>query len=244
MWLCYVNFCRGKDVSDIAVHFPALAADLKVPKVFPKEAFFSSVFRITSPNLQLWTHYDTCDNILIQIRGRKRIVFYPPTEALNLYLDGDKSEIVDIDSPDFTRYPKFKDVEQFEVILEEGDIVFIPALWFHNITALDFSISVNVFWKNLVGELYDKKDPYGNKDLIPAQLVSCIIAVDLLHYYQTLAASTVSISIFTSSKHNLWFCTISGLQDFRKNYQSATYTPISIPGFLFTSNDSKTRKAD
>ncbi|CAL8072283.1 unnamed protein product [Orchesella dallaii] len=161
---------RGKDVSDISVHFPTLAADLKIPDVFPNESFFSSVFRITSPHLQLWTHYDTCDNILIQIRGRKRIVFYPPTEALNLYLDGDKSEIVDIDNPDFERYPKFRDVEHFEVILEEGDIVFIPALWFHNVTALDYSISVNVFWKNLGEQLYDKKDPYGNKDLIPAQL--------------------------------------------------------------------------
>ena len=33
---------------------------------------------------------------------------------------------------------------------------------------LDFGVAVNVFWKNLEPELYDKKDPYGNKDLIPA----------------------------------------------------------------------------
>lgn len=163
---------RGRDVSDISVHFPQLAEDLTVPPVFPQEKFFSSVFRITSPQLQLWTHYDTCDNILIQIKGKKRIVFYPPSEALNLYLDGDKSEIVDIDNPDLKRFPKFEKVTKFEALLEEGDIVFIPALWFHNVTALDYSISVNVFWKNLDSELYDKKDPYGNKDLIPAQLVS------------------------------------------------------------------------
>lgn len=162
---------RGRDVSDLNVHFPELAADLLVPDLFPKEGFFSSVFRITSPGLQLWTHYDTCDNILIQVTGRKRVVFYPPEEALNLYLDGDKSEILDIDNTDYGKFPKFKNVKRLEVILEEGDIIFIPALWFHNITALDFSISVNVFWKNLEPHLYDKKDPYGNKDLIPAQLV-------------------------------------------------------------------------
>lgn len=162
---------RGRDVSDISVHFPKLAEDLAVPEVFPKEAFFSSVFRITSPGLQLWTHYDTCDNVLIQIKGKKRVVFYPPEEALNLYLDGDKSEIVDIDEPDFEKFPKFENVKKWECVLEEGDVIFIPALWFHNITALEYSISVNVFWKNLDTELYDKKDPYGNKDLIPAQLV-------------------------------------------------------------------------
>lgn len=99
------------------------------------------------------------------------MVLYPPSEALNLYLDGDKSEIVDIDNPDYERYPNFKSVRKFECILEEGDVIFIPGLWFHNITALEYSISVNVFWKNLSADLYDKKDPYGNKDLIPAQLV-------------------------------------------------------------------------
>ncbi|CAG7827609.1 unnamed protein product [Allacma fusca] len=161
---------RGKDVSDLEKHFPDLFADICIPKVFDEELFFSSVFRITSPGLQLWTHYDTCHNILIQVRGRKRVVFYPPSEALNLYLDGDKSEVLDIDSPDLEAFPKFALATRYETFLDEGDIVFIPALWFHNITALDFSISVNVFWKNLPLDLYDKKDTYGNKDFIPAQL--------------------------------------------------------------------------
>ena len=162
-------------MSDLEKHFPELYSDLRIPPLFPPESFFSSVFRITSPSLQLWTHYDTCDNILIQIRGRKRIVFYPPSEALNLYLDGDKSRVLDIDNPDLDQFPRFALAERYEVFLEEGDIIFIPALWFHNVTALDFSISVNVFWKGLDPALYDKKDTYGNRDLIPAQLV-CSIA--------------------------------------------------------------------
>ena len=49
-----------------------------------------------------------------------------------------------------------------------GDMLFIPALWFHNMKALDAGIAINVFWKNLPEEVYDKKDPYGNKDLLPA----------------------------------------------------------------------------
>lgn len=39
------------------------------------------------------------------------------------------------------------------------------ALWFHNVIALDFSIAVNVFWKHLDDQYYEKKDLYGNKDL-------------------------------------------------------------------------------
>ncbi|KAG8172627.1 hypothetical protein JTE90_009835, partial [Oedothorax gibbosus] len=34
---------------------------------------------------------------------------------------------------------------------------------------LDFGIAVNVFWKELNPYLHDRKDPYGNKDLLPAQ---------------------------------------------------------------------------
>lgn len=158
-----------KDISDIHKQFPQLADDLSIPEVFKKEQFFSSVFRISSSGVQLWTHYDIMDNILIHISGRKRVVLFPPSEALNLYMVGDKSEIMDIDEPDLNAYPKFKNVKRFECILDPGDILFIPALWFHNVTAMDFSVSVNMFWKHLPEEFYDSKDVYGNKDLIPAQ---------------------------------------------------------------------------
>ena len=39
------------------------------------------------------------------------------------------------------------------------------ALWLHNIITCSFSIGVNIFWKHLGEEFYDKKDIYGNKDL-------------------------------------------------------------------------------
>ena len=47
--------------------------------------------------------------------------------------------------------------------LEPGDILFIPALWFHNMLAHDFGVAVNVFWKELDSKLYDNRDPYGNR---------------------------------------------------------------------------------
>ncbi|KAH3754447.1 hypothetical protein DPMN_189122 [Dreissena polymorpha] len=47
-----------KDIADIRVQFPNLASDINIPPFFPEEKFFSSVFRIASPDLQLWTHYD------------------------------------------------------------------------------------------------------------------------------------------------------------------------------------------
>lgn len=49
-----------QDVADIRKQFPLLKGDIKFPEFFKEEQFFSSVFRISSPGLQLWTHYDVC----------------------------------------------------------------------------------------------------------------------------------------------------------------------------------------
>ncbi|XP_023216673.1 tRNA wybutosine-synthesizing protein 5-like [Centruroides sculpturatus] len=157
-----------KDPANIQKQFPKIANDIEFPPFFQEQQFFSSVFRISSPKLCLWTHYDIMDNFLIQVTGHKRCVLFPPSDVLNLYLKGDKSEVLDIDNPDTKKYPNFKNVIWHECILQPGDILFIPALWFHNVTALSFSIAVNVFWKNLEDTYYDKKDIYGNKDLILA----------------------------------------------------------------------------
>ena len=81
---------------------------------------------------------------------------------------GDKSRVVDIDNPDLKQFPLFPLAKQYMAELQPGDILFIPALWFHNMLARDFGVAVNVFWKELEGKLYDPKDPYGNKDHLPA----------------------------------------------------------------------------
>ena len=79
------------------------------------------------------------DNLLIQVIGRKRVVLYSPREATNLYLNGDKSEVLDIDNPDLSRFPKFTEVIPYEGFMEPGDVLFIPAMWFHNVISLEVS---------------------------------------------------------------------------------------------------------
>ncbi|KAL8564092.1 tRNA wybutosine-synthesizing protein 5 [Nucella lapillus] len=164
-----------KDIADIHQQFPLLAADITFPDFFPPDQFFSSVFRIASKGLQLWTHYDVMDNLLIQVTGEKRVVLFSPQEAEKLYLEGDKSRVLDIDHPDLTQFPRFAGAVRMEGRLQPGDILFIPALWFHNVVSEQFGVAVNVFWKNLAGDLYDHKDTYGNRDLLPAQRAMQIV---------------------------------------------------------------------
>ena len=123
------------------------------------------------------------DNLLIQVTGSKRVVFFPPTDSQYLYLKGDKSAVLDIDSPDLLRFPLFSQAHRIECQLNAGDILYIPALWFHNVLSLEFGVAVNTFWKNLDDCFYDPKDTYGNKDLMPAARANQIIdrAIKALH---------------------------------------------------------------
>ena len=36
---------------------------------------------------------------------------------------------------------------RIDFVLEPGDVLFIPALWFHNVLTVQWSVSVNVFWR-------------------------------------------------------------------------------------------------
>ena len=151
--------------------FPSLAQDFGHFEeiFFPSEKFFSSVLRISSDAIRVWTHYDVMDNVYSQIVGTKEVIMWAPQEAFQMYLDTDKSKVIDFNDPDLSvKFPKFSRAVQHKGTLGPGDILFIPALWFHNMKATSAGVAINVFWKNLESELYDKKDPYGNKDLLPA----------------------------------------------------------------------------
>ena len=40
--------------------------------------------------------------------------------------------MVDIENPDPQQFPLFSSAERYEADLGPGDVLFIPALWFHN----------------------------------------------------------------------------------------------------------------
>lgn len=39
---------------------------------------------------------------------------------------GDKSEVLDVDSPDLKLFPEFVKAKRYECVLEPGDLLFIP----------------------------------------------------------------------------------------------------------------------
>jgi len=86
-------------------------------------------------------HHDTLMLCHTQIVGRKRWRFISPLQTPKLYNHFDVYSPIDLDHPDLERYPLFRDVTVLEVIVEPGETVFLPLGWWHQVTALDTSLS-------------------------------------------------------------------------------------------------------
>lgn len=99
-------------------------------------------------------HHDLTNNFLAQIVGRKRVIMAPPTETPKLYNDLHVfSEVTNLADPgvDLATYPRLKEVRTMDVTLEPGEILFLPIGWWHQVEALDFSVSMtytNFVWTN------------------------------------------------------------------------------------------------
>lgn len=103
-------------------------------------------------------HIDWIDNILAQIQGRKQLWLVPPDLSYCMYPSSKydfRSTLsqVDPDSWDRRRFPLFEQVRPIPVVLEPGQMLFIPRGWWHRVQSLDPSISVNTFAHDLSGIL-------------------------------------------------------------------------------------------
>jgi len=81
---------------------------------------------------------------------------FPPDQIANLYPGpleptpgGQVVSMVDLRAPDFDRFPAFREaLEHAQVAeLEPGDLLIYPAMWWHNVEALDaFNVMINYWW--------------------------------------------------------------------------------------------------
>ena len=100
-------------------------------------------------NVTAYTHYDTSQNLHAMVYGQKTFLLFPPSSysELNLYpclhqfyrqvhtnvLDADVAESLQ--------------TKPLEVVLYQGEVLYIPPYWFHCVITMETSISLNV-WSN------------------------------------------------------------------------------------------------
>ena len=101
-------------------------------------------------------HYDMSNNIACSLVGRRRFTLFPPEQIANLYPGpleptpgGQVVTMADIHAPDFERFPRLRDALAAAEVAElgPGDALFYPAMWWHQVDALEgFNVMVNYWW--------------------------------------------------------------------------------------------------
>jgi len=143
--------------AELEQHFPGLIGRDKLG--LPAEQF-----ELSSPLIGIWlgnrttavTHYDVSNNIAACVVGKRRFTLFPPDQISNLYPGpleptpgGQVVSMVNLNEPDFDRFPKFRTaLEQAQIAeLEPGDVLVYPAMWWHQVEALsDFNVLINYWW--------------------------------------------------------------------------------------------------
>jgi tRNA wybutosine-synthesizing protein 5 len=141
--------------------------------------------RVASRNVALWTHYDTHDNVLAQIAGRKTVTLWPPDCEPFMHCEGSSSRVADVapeldTDPDFAERRRRRDAAapSFAAVsgarrvatLEPGDALYIPALWFHHAHATPSD-------DEALGEK-EKDDPWNGASVAVNVFWRCLPAAD------------------------------------------------------------------
>ena len=104
-------------------------------------------------------HHDVPNNIACCTVGRRRFTLFPPEQVEHLYPGpleltpgGQAVSLVDFSTPDLARFPDFEKALEAgcTTVLEPGDALFIPSMWWHHVQGLDpFNVLVNYWWGSM-----------------------------------------------------------------------------------------------
>lgn len=130
---------------------------ISLRRAFPifehKESFFQPVpeqqrgihCRYGMPGIIAEAHIDAGRNYIAMVRGRKRYILSPPSECANLGIlptgPSARHSYYDWSAP--PDIEKMRNATGIEVILEAGDALYLPAMWFHFIVSLSVNIQCN-----------------------------------------------------------------------------------------------------
>ncbi len=167
---------------------PAIAAQCaKVSEVIPGFMEDNSFDALPGVEPNFWlgnaltvpVHHDHPYNLACVVAGRRRFTLFAPEQVGNLYIgplehtpSGAPISVVHPKSPDFERYPRYRDAlaSACVVDMEPGDALYIPPLWFHQVEALEkVNLLVNYWW------------PVESDSQLPAPTAALVHAIQVLN---------------------------------------------------------------
>jgi hypothetical protein len=130
---------------DLRSKLPELLPDLRFPENCEPTTislWFGSSGTVTP------LHFDRSNNLFAQIYGSKRFVIFSPEETPYLYQFPQGSRLahlsyVNLEDPDWHRHELLQRAQRTTFTIQPGELLFLPAFWWHHVRANTISISVN-----------------------------------------------------------------------------------------------------
>lgn len=158
-------------------HAPQLTQDFTWPedlmrgfvKKFPM-LFVGGATSITHMHFDI----DMSHILHTQFAGRKKVLLFPFTEQHKLYRKpfevlslADFSNYNQADRPDYGQFPALKLARGYEVILDHGDTLFMPAGYWHHMEYLDsgFAMSLRALQSSIGGKLKGAWNLFGMRNI-------------------------------------------------------------------------------
>ncbi|XP_033632066.1 bifunctional peptidase and arginyl-hydroxylase JMJD5-like [Asterias rubens] len=137
-------------VQNIKSTFPELEDDVPMPDYIGKIHMGPYLWIAVNGHYE-YCHFDPDDGLLVILTGHKRVRLYGCSPA-PLYPNplGSKGRTiqaqVNCDEPDLEEHPCFEVSTCHCGEVNPGEMLYIPAFWWHQVTSVETSISVNFFF--------------------------------------------------------------------------------------------------
>ncbi|GAB4841645.1 hypothetical protein Ancab_022359 [Ancistrocladus abbreviatus] len=150
------------------VQLENLREDIKMPYFLNRKKLASVNLWMNNAQSRSSTHYDPHHNLLCIVAGCKQVVLWPPSASpllypMPIYGEASNHSSVALDNPDLSIHPRGERVfeNSQRVILQEGDALFVPEGWFHQVDSDDLTIAVNFWWRsNIMSSMSEHMDAY------------------------------------------------------------------------------------
>jgi hypothetical protein len=147
--------------------FPELKSDILFDSLLPQDRLGLKYLWYGPGGNTTGLHYDTSENFFMQMYGQKRWLISEPNSFLNLHPRSPLSnypKITDFNplKPDFEKFPKARKVKFYDLTINPGSVLFVPAYWWHQVMSYNTIISVNIWCKTSI-----LKAEWGALQLVP-----------------------------------------------------------------------------
>lgn len=140
-------------ISPVEERIPALLEDVEEPAPYRDARWKSARLWLGPAGVQTPLHHDLPENLYAQVFGRKRVRLVPRSmrrrvHPYSRFSAAPNFSPVDAWKPDLERFPRFREVRPLDCVVEPGECLYIPRLWWHQVESLETSASLNLWFAN------------------------------------------------------------------------------------------------